>query len=278
MEVGINFKNIISYNENMAKGLADKLFFLEHLNISKDKSYIFVDFGCADGTLLDALYEIMERAGVHAYYIGYDISDTMIDFAKTKFSHRTDSIMFTTKWADVKEKVTTWSRMESVLILSSVIHEVYSYAECEDDINLFWHRVLNSNFKYICVRDMMPEADIERKTPSDIYNKFNEHFICGDSLLVYRDEFEKIWGNTWESNKQFIHFLLKYRWTINWDREVDENYFPIYVHEFLNIMKMYNINYLNRFRVPFLDKCWKEDFNIEIEDYTHIKAIFEKSK
>ena len=30
----------------------------------------------------------------------------------------------------------------------------------------------------------------------------------------------------------------------------------------------------DRFRVPFLDKCWKEEFDVELNDNTHIKAIF----
>lgn len=81
------------------------------------------------------------------------------------------------------------------------------------------------------------------------------------------------------SQREVIHFLLKYRWKLNWEREVNENYFPITIEGFLEFFEgKYEINYLERFRVPFLDKCIKEDFDIELEDYTHIKAVFEKIK
>ena len=73
-----------------------------------------------------------------------------------------------------------------------------------------------------------------------------------------------------------IHFLLKYRWKVNWERECYENYFPITIQNLLEYFKNFNIDYFERFRVPFLDKCIKKDYNIELEDYTHIKAIFTK--
>lgn len=275
MEVGIDFKNILSYNENMAKGMTDKLFFLNKINFRKDESYLFVDFGCADGALLDSLYPIIESKGIHSYYIGYDISDSMIELAKSKFSHSTSSVLFTTSWTDVMEKVNTYSNMKSILILSSVIHEVYSYAENNNDIDEFWDRVLNGNFNYICVRDMMVSKDINHTPDIDIFQFVKNNIPHFTDRMKYYKDFIKHWGSMNE-NKNFVHYLLKYRWTINWEREVNENYFPIYLEDFLKAFsEKYNISYLERFRVPFLEKCWKDDFDIEIKDYTHIKSIFE---
>lgn len=277
MEIGKNFADLAYYNENMRKGMEDKLFFLDNLKINKSKSYIFVDFGCADGVLIDTLYGIMTDAGINAYYIGYDISETMIELAKTKFSHNAYNVLFTTDWDAVKEKVETYSAMESVLILSSVVHEVYSYSKYPQDINEFWGRVLNTGFKFICVRDMMCSEDADRKD-IDLYAKFKENVPFATTNSILLNEFEKIWGYT-TNVKNLMHFLLKYRWVINWKREVEENYFPIYISEFLSkFNEKYNLNYFNRFRVPFLDKCWKEDFDVELNDNTHIKAIFEIKK
>ena len=91
-------------------------------------------------------------------------------------------------------------------------------------------------------------------------------------------EFEKEYGSI-SHMKNLVHFLLKYRWKINWDRELHENYFCTTIDEFLKHMNLYfNINYLERFRVPFLEQCWKEDFGIELDDYTHVKMILEKKK
>jgi len=276
MEIGVDFKNIISYNENMAKGIADKLFFLNKINFNKDDSYLFVDFGCADGVLLDNLYNIFSSKGIHAYYIGYDLSNTMIELAKTKFNHADSSnVLFTSSWPEVEKKVKSYSAMKSVLILSSVIHEVYSYAESNDDVDLFWHRVLNTGFNYICIRDMMVSKDVNHTPDVDIFQFEENNMPHFSDIRNYLRDFETHWGRI-NDNKNFIHYLLKYRWTLNWEREVRENYLPIYLEDLLDKFNTkYNISYLERFRVPFLEKCWKDEFGIEIKDYTHIKTIFE---
>ena len=271
MEVGKEFVDLASYNKNMAKGMEDKLFFLNHFDWHKN--YVFVDFGCADGTMISTMFDIFkqEKEYNNDIFIGYDISETMIEFAKTKFSQSTDNVFFTTNWNDVLSKLNSSKHKKKILILSSVIHEVFSYAKNNDDIIDFWNKVLNTGFDYIFVRDMMVSSDINRTKPNT-YPKliFNNHF---EQLK----DFEEKWG-TIDNNENLVHFLLKYRWKINWNRELNENYFPIYIEEFLKQMKGYNIDYFERFRVPFLENCWKEEFGIQIDDFTHIKAIFSKSK
>ena len=270
MEVGGKFVDLSSYNENMAKGIEDKLFFLNHLD--KNDEYIFVDFGCADGTLITTMFELFIKEGCNNNeYIGYDISETMIDFAKTKFSYPTNSVLFTSSWGDVDKKL-LFSKKKKVLILSSVIHEVYSYGT-EKDIELFWNRVQYSDFDYVCIRDMIPSRDIDRETPFESYNYIYEWY----SDMYQLKDFENKWGKI-TNNKNYVHFLLKYRWEINWERELNENYFPIYINDLIEHMKGFNIDYLERFRVPFLEDCWMEKFGITIEDYTHVKAIFTKIK
>ena len=270
-EIGKPFKSIDSYNESMRKSMKDKLFFLDFMPIDE---CIFVDFGCADGSLLTALYETDLEGGFYNNYIGYDISSEMINLAKTKFNYYTDKVLFTDSWNKVKQKLNAFSG-KKVLILSSVIHEVYSYASTVGEVNDFWDKVLTSEFDYICVRDMMYSKDMDRMNPS-LFARFVKN--CDPSFNKQFKEFEQIWG-TLANNKNLIHFLLKYRWTINWDRELNENYFPIEFNDFLtNFEDKYNITYLKRFRIPFLEQCWRETFGIKIQDYTHIKAIFEIKK
>ena len=81
MEIGNDFINLESYLYNMSKGLEDKLFFMNHLPTGKN--YIFLDFGCADGSLLQALSSC-NTSVQPPIYIGYDISKQMIDVAKSK--------------------------------------------------------------------------------------------------------------------------------------------------------------------------------------------------
>lgn len=284
MEVGKAFDNLQSYNTSMAKAMNDKMFFVEKL--PQDKHYIFVDFGCADGTMINNLIDVY---GPHHIYVGYDCSQTMIDLAKTNYRENADSAVFTTNW----DKVTSTLKVPrdcdycTVIILSSVIHEVYSYSTGENDIKEFWNRVKNSGFDYIVVRDMMARKHMDRSAEdSDEYKKitnklfYNMYTRTDAEYCLTRKmlkEFEEIHGSI-KNMKNLIHFLLKYRWRTNWEREKNENYFPIYVEDFLKIIKepLYQLIFFENFRVRFLDDCFRKDFDIQLEDNTHIKAIFKR--
>ena len=271
MNIGKPFKSIASYNNAMSKNIDDKLFFTDFLPKSP---MLIVDFGCADGTLISKMYELYNEGNNSTLirYIGFDISEEMINLAKTKFDYCTNQVLFTSNWNEVKEQLVSYTGYK-VLILSSVIHEVYSYGT-EESVRVFWDRVIHSGFHYICVRDMMYSEDMDRPANS---SKADSLFRTPKYCKAY-DDFINVWGNAF-NNKNLIHFLLKYRWQINWQRELNENYFPIELNTFLSKFEsMYNQTYLERFRVPFLEECWKKDFDITINDYTHIKAIFERKK
>ena len=270
-EIGKTFANVNYYNKEMQKGMEDKLFFLDRL--PKNDNYVFVDFGCADGTMINALASIFDsEKPSNKTYIGYDISETMIDIAKTNYHGPANAdVIFTTDWADVEKKFNPYRK--TVLILSSVIHEVYSYANDENDITTFWNRVLNTGFDYIIIRDMCPSEDIDRKSVSWIETRIRQ--LADRDMLK---DFENEWGSI-SNNRNLVHFLLKYRWKVNWNREVHENYFPISTN--LLVQKFndgFNIDYFERFRLPWWEQCWKKDFDIKINDYTHVKAIFTKKK
>ena len=276
LEVGGKFTNILSYNQNMAKGMEDKLFFINILPLRESNHWVFVDFGCADGTLFTALGPILEKMGIQATLIGYDISETMVNLAKQKlasYSFDKVSVVFTYNW-NIVDKYIRYSNAKKAVILSSVVHEVYSYAESEQDIRVFWDRILNSGFDFICIRDMMPSESIDRPTDEDMLQDFLETIRDKKpELMDYVNDFQSHWGSL-SNNKNFVHYLLKYRWITNWTREVNENYFPIYVEDFLDMMSSYRSKYIKLFRVPFLDECWLKDFGLAITDNTHIKAVF----
>ena len=276
LEVGGKFTNILSYNQNMAKGMEDKLFFINILPLRESNHWVFVDFGCADGTLFTALGPILEKMGIQATLIGYDISETMVNLAKQKlasYSFDKVSVVFTYNW-NIVDKYIRYSNAKKAVILSSVVHEVYSYAESEQDIRVFWDRILNSGFDFICIRDMMPSESIDRPTDEDMLQDFLETIRDKKpELMDYVNDFQSHWGSL-SNNKNFVHYLLKYRWITNWTREVNENYFPIYVEDFLDMMSSYRSKYIKLFRVPFLDECWLKDFGLVITDNTHIKAVF----
>ena len=80
-------------------------------------------------------------------------------------------------------------------------------------------------------------------------------------------------------NHNLIHFLLKYRYTDNWEREVRENYLPISVEEIMGKITGsgagYRLTYFDHYILPFIARSVKRDFDIALKDYTHVKYIYE---
>lgn len=294
--IGKEFNNIEEYNKSMAKDIVmnDKLFFLNEIE-QDEKFGLIVDFGCADGTLISKLY----NRNKSYLYIGYDASKEMIDLAKTKFEYPdARNVTFTDDWNEVQSVLVDLcinsgkKKGKVLLILSSVIHEVYSYAKSEDEIKEFWQRTLNSSlFDYITIRDMMPSEDIDRisdlkitknyavlsELRNKIYNGVRSDLNDNPTKesISYKEmlkEFEDIWGSI-ANNKNLVHFLLKYKWIINWDREVHENYFPFYIEEMNSRIKLSNYNTIYFKRFCPLKESVKKTFDIDMVDDTHVKYI-----
>lgn len=273
MEVGKEFNDIFGYNAEMAKVMEDKMFFKDLIPEHPD---VIVDFGCADGTMIENLYK---RGFGHnqSTYIGYDISESMIELARSKFPFAPEhgSVIFTNSWNTVDEYVKTRGNT-SVLILSSVIHEVYSYCT-NDKVQEFWDRVLNTGFTYVVIRDMAYSVDIYRET-----SKWNLERVMSDKLFgkksVLLKQFEERWGSI-EHNQNFVHYMLKHKWLVNWNREVAENYLSVSVYELLLKFRntgMYEPLYMQRFR-PLQDAVYERFNQVCMDDYTHIKLIMKRN-
>lgn len=248
-------KNYSEYTSNMKKTLLDKIFFMDKIEFNT-----LVDYGCADGVLIKFLADLFPENT----YIGYDIDPEMIAEAK---KNAPKNCVFTTDWKDVKE---TAGLKKSAILLSSVIHEVFAYGTGKD-VDKMWERVFTSDFNYIVIRDMIPSATIDK--PSDI-NDYKNVMKKGTSSTIH--DFEQIWGSL-EQNKHLIHYLLKYKYTNNWEREVQENYFPLTREKLLSsIPDEYFIDFHEHFILPYLRNTVKKDFNITIKDNTHLKLILRR--
>lgn len=261
-------KDLNIYNTRMAKSMIDKLFFLD-MSVNLDG---VLDFGCADGTLLrhvDAFCPGLEL-------VGYDMDQVMVDRAKAQFP----SAHFTTDWEDALLAAfpKKWNFQEGkegnvCLSLSSVIHEVYSYAGATA-IDQFWDRVYKSGFEYIAIRDMMLSESADRTTPIRDEMRVRTSRAHESRLR----DFEALHGSI-ANNKNFIHFLLKYQYVENWDREVAENYLPISTTQFFKMMPTdYEVVIYNRYALPYLGYCVKRDFNVEIADDTHVKILLRRKR
>lgn len=122
--------NLKVYNDNMRKSLLDKAYFLSFVD-----SDTFIDFGCADGSLLKHIHEMFPDKKL----IGYDISPEMLQIAEKNLEGCNVSLY------NNFENVISLKLDNATLILSSVIHEVYSYGD-NQSVNEFWRQVFNENF------------------------------------------------------------------------------------------------------------------------------------
>ena len=251
-------KNINQYNTHMTKSMIDKLYFVDKVDAE-----VFVDFGCADGALLKTIQNLFPNH----IYIGYDICEEMIQEAK---NNNPNNIQFYGDWNEVIDQLNKYDK-KKCLILSSVIHEIYSYSS-KNQINDFWNQVWSNCFDYIAIRDMMVNSSTSR--PSDPISVARVKQVFQNKLL---QEWEHQWGSINE-NWSLVHFLLTYRYTENWSREVKENYLPINLEEFLNLIpREYIPSHIEHYTLPFIRKQVFKDFGIQLQDRTHLKLILEQS-
>ena len=254
----INIKNLQVYNAGMKKSLLDKIFFMDKIDAT-----VFVDYGCADGTLINFLRNLFPEFE----YYGFDISEEMIQVAQNSNKEIKDN--FSTNWDYIESQI---KGKKSCVICSSIIHEIYSYGTI-NDVDVFWSRIFGNEFDYIVIRDMLPGKSIDRRSDINDVSK-----VLKKAKKEALSNFESFWGSI-ENNKSLIHYFLKYRYTDNWSREVKENYMPITREELLSeLPDNYEITYHEHFILPFLKTKVEEDFGIELKDNTHLKLILKRVK
>lgn len=250
-------RNYNVYTEEMRKSMVDKIDFLDEV---EDIGTI-VDYGCADGVLLDFVSEKRKEL----CYIGVDNDDGMLELAKEKLPHM-DFIKASVPTTGGKTTVG-----DKMLVISSVFHEVYTYCD-EETIENVWETIGKENYKYVAIRDMIcPDNDI-KISASDI-EKIRQKADVAERL----SEFESVWGSISEA-RNFLHFLLKYRYIYNWKREVKENYLGFHQSIMEEKMKKmgYRPIYMKIFALPYIRERVMEDFGIRINIPTHIKVIYRK--
>lgn len=249
-----------SYIDAMALGIVDKLFF-----ISKIKPDVIVDFGCADGQLLEAIYNIDPNIKL----IGYDISNDMIIKSQNRLGNLA---IITNNWDIVLKNIKGYKN--PTLVMSSVIHEIYSYSTTSY-IKNFWNNIVfGKYFKYLCIRDMIPSISIEKHNIKDFMDDVNK--VKELSIPKYLNSFENKWGKISSNYRTFVHYLLKYKYTNNWQRENNENYVPISLETLIKkIPPSFKIKYKLSYIYKYLSEMVYKDFGIKIDHSTHLKMIIE---
>lgn len=251
-----------TYIERMRLSMPDKVDYLERI----ENAGIIVDFGCADGAML----KYLKAENPERICIGYDISEPMLALA------RKDSmgVEFSSDWQDVCDKVKEARKAnpgKSVLVLSSLIHEIYAYLPPKER-EQFWDKVWNSEFDYIAIRDMMVSTKTDRPSDPAVVEKVRKNYDP-DRLK----EWEQRWG-TLENNRSLVHFLLTSPYKENWAREMNEDYLPFNLEDFLgSIPAHYDLKHLDHHKHGYTTQRIRKEFDgSELPDNTHVKMILER--
>ena len=250
-----DIKDMRIYLHRMQKSVLDKMFFADKVF---EPIEAVVDFGCANGELIKALHAFWDDCR----YVGYDISEKMVEAAR----ENVPQAEFTCDWDNLGV-----DPRKSLINISSTIHEVYSYGTAED-VCIFWERVFHSGFRYVTIRDMMlSEAAFAPADPEDI-RRVRENPLYAARLA----EYEAVWGPI-VTRHDLAHYLLKYTYTQNWDREVRENYFPVTIEEIRAMIPAnYRINWQQHTPLPYITWQVKRDFGVDLTEATHGKLVIER--
>lgn len=260
------------YLKLMSKSFYDKAWFLKNL---PDDVETIVDFGGGAGEFAEFCAKI---TGNRVHYIVVDNDPQFLNVAKQRLWLDAFTSLTEAKKAKAFDPDTT------LLVLSSVIHEVYAYA----DVKAFWREVKKCKFKYIAVRDMVYDYDSVNGLEDD--NTFNDDQMM-DVVKRIRSRFQKICPKQLKefeaqeieaeeggfekqlivdkkdgtyNPKNLMHLMLKYRYKDNWAREVKENYLPLQTYELETILSElgYSCSAKNT-NVKFLIDTWIKELGLE---------------
>lgn len=249
------------YNIAMRQSMMDKMFFMDKIGPG---AKTILDWGCADG----ALIEYMHKMFPEHFYMGYDIDPKMLAIAKAAFEAFPMEAEASDDLSDFVAH--RHGRKVDVVVLNSVIHEIYSYGLKE--IDEFWTNLFSRvRPQYIVVRDMCVARTTSRPSCPVIVARIKQIFDL-DKIT----QWESKWGSLHE-NWSLVHFLLTYRYADNWDREYRENYLPISVERLLaRFPRDYVPTFVEHYTLPFLREQVMIDFGIQLQDRTHLKLILKK--
>lgn len=249
------------YLKRMNDVLQQKLFFLSKIDISTYDT--IVDFGCADGVLLNAIEEI--NPNKKCRYFGIDNNETFIRKARAP-SH---SIMFFL--FDIEQAIKyqyLFMGGKNLVIFSSVLHEATAdFKRCGETALTDFMQI----FDTVVIRDMI--APVKGGSSAS-----KEHIaeIKGKLPKWQVNSFENVWGAI-DTREKLYHFLLKNEFVENWGTEVQENYFATEWEKIIKTLSGYKIAYDRMFTLPYRAEQVEKAFGFKMIDVTHRELILQRS-
>ena len=240
-------RNYNTYLSGMERGNAEKLFFLNKIDLNDFDTVI--DFGCGGGDVIHAVAECDPRRRLAL--IAIDQDEYMLKIAKQK----------TPDLICLNELSRTLINEKTLIIFNSVLHEVENYWVTLKDI-------LNNTGATVVVRDMrFGRKDNPLIDKNDLAN------LVFAANNIHLSDFIRKYGM--RQQKDLYHFLLKYSYVDNWELEVTENYFSF---DWDDLISMGNVLYENNYVLEFKKQQVKNHFNIDLTIPTHCQLILKLNK
>ncbi len=254
-----SIQNFETYLARMSKPLQEKLKVAKYIS---NKTRSVLDVGCADGTVTLALADMFPSVN----FVGIDLNPDFIEVANKRIEGRTN-IKFECVY--LRDRLAKEEKFDAVLFCS-VLHEFFSYGEGISSVvkALSDARELLNPGGEVVIRDMLLYEYAERSQLwlTEILAK-----VKIEKMIPLVDDFEKYFGKM-NTIKQVNHFLLKYMYTDNWQREVKENYVPVSFEKYDEIFGVLGmtVSFQRSSTIPYLKNKWKEDFGFtddELESF-----------
>ncbi len=252
------------YLRGMRNTFHDKSWFMSIVPFDVDT---IVDFGCADGSFL----EYMKRNWPEYRYAGIDENEEFLAMTRERgFEAYGNLTEFSKKHSNGDGKV--------LLVMNSVLHEIYTYKGVPQAEEI-WGAFLRNGVKYIALRDMYARGCgiFSSKTEAnllDVCDQKDKHAASNNGELISLhdklSDFERQWGEVNDGYK-LTHFLLKYFYSLNWERELVENYLPFHYRELHEAIRSagYDITFESFYAIPWLKQKWLSDFDCDTHPALH---------
>ncbi|MBI2596037.1 class I SAM-dependent methyltransferase [Candidatus Daviesbacteria bacterium] len=252
-------ENRLIYLSRMEKPLKDKLKIVKY--IPKNVANI-LDVGCADGSLTIALAKTFPDK----IFLGVDLDDNFLDLAKEK-AQGLKNIKFEKIY--LRDLLARPERFD-VVIFCSVLHEFFSYGEGISSVLKAIadaHELLRKS-GVIIIRDMIL-SEYTKNANLKCLEVADKIYKAG---LDITKEFEVRFGklnNIYKIN----HYLLKYFYQENWNREGKENYVPVTIEQYGQIFSLLGMREQSEsYLLDFFKDKWKKDFNLTADEISEFKS------
>lgn len=256
--------NLDKYTSAMQNTLLDKIWFLDKIDPNINT---IIDFGCADGALFNFIEELFPNRFT---FVGIDSSAEMITrTVQNTLDIPQNRISFHEELAAVKE----FDLENSILVLNSVLHELYNYLSYPVRTNILRELFTKYNFKYIAIRDM-------HKIEDGSFVGYPKYRIKDKDILKRKVEFDAQEYFAKADINGLIEFLLKYNYVDNWSRECSERYLWNWSKDILNFAEdHYVLLYNTPFYLPYQLEHWVLDceYSNKVIINTHKKMLFRRN-